>query len=58
MNDTVHTCTQELRSKLDELNDEVKQLTTINKELKKLLKQDPYAGATLHEEVYVCFLYM
>ena len=56
MNDTVHTIhthtiyTQELRSKLSLRNDEVENLTNINRELKKLFKQDP--NATQPEKVY------
>ena len=53
----MHACTlhiQELREKSSQLTDEVEHLTKINSELKKLLKQDPYGGATRHEEAQVC----
>ena len=37
---------QELYLQIEQLNDEVKHLTGTNKQLKKLLKEDPYGGAT------------
>ena len=51
---------QELYLQIEQLNDEVKHLTGTNKQLKKLLKEDPYGGATqVHgDEANVHVLYM